>query len=73
MYQEQWLDLVPGAGEWGDKSRYRVTYAVVTNTGKAGRDWLPFFSKLNLMQQGRQLLNTGYKIALARVPIADPP
>ena len=72
-HQEQWLDLVPGAGELVDKSRYRVTYAVVTNTGKAGRDWLPFFSKLNLMQQGRQLLNTGYKIALARVPIADPP
>lgn len=67
--RDAWLALVPSAAESVDKSQYRVIYAVVTNTGRPGRDWLPFFSKLNLMQQGRQLLNTGYRVALTRIPI----
>jgi len=51
--RETWLRLVPRADETVDRSRYRVTYAVITNSTREGRDWLPFFSKLNLMQQGR--------------------
>lgn len=67
-----WLDLIPKLGESVEKSRYRITYAVVTNSRQGGRDWLPFFSKLNLMQQARQLLNTGYRVGLTRVPVASP-
>ena len=69
--RETWLRLVPRADETVDRSRYRVTYAVIANSTREGRDWLPFFSKLNLMQQGRQLVTMGFSVAVARVPIAD--
>ncbi|GAB2817905.1 TIGR04141 family sporadically distributed protein [Alpinimonas psychrophila] len=69
--RDTWLNLVPAADETVSRSRYRVTYAVIANSDRDGRDWLPFFSKLNLMQQGRQLLNMGFGVALARVPIAE--
>ena len=69
---ESWLRLVPSAEEAVDRSRYRVTYAVIANSSREGRDWLPFFSKLNLMQQGRQLSTMGFTVAIARVPIIDP-
>lgn len=64
-----WLDLVPPGDQPVDRSRYRVTYAVVTNSTRAGNDWLPFFSKLNLMQQGRQIEMLGFKVAISRVPV----
>lgn len=70
--REAWLRLVPGADEAVDRSQYRVTYAVIANSTREGRDWLPFFSKLNLMQQGRQLVTMGFSVAVARVPITDP-
>ena len=69
--RETWLRLVPRADEMVDRSRYRVTYAVIANSTREGRDWLPFFSKLNLMQQGRQLVTMGFSVAVARVPITD--
>jgi len=67
-----WMQLVPSAEEAVDRSRYRVTFAVIANSTREGRDWLPFFSKLNLMQQGRQLTTMGFTIAVARIPIIDP-
>lgn len=70
--REAWLRLVPRADETVDRSRYRVTYAVIANSTREGRDWLPFFSKLNLMQQGRQLVTMGFSVAVARVPVTDP-
>ncbi|ORV08055.1 hypothetical protein AWC04_02635 [Mycolicibacterium fallax] len=70
--REAWLRLVPGADEAVDRSQYRVTYAVIANSTREGRDWLPFFSKLNLMQQGRQLVTLGFSVVVARVPITDP-
>lgn len=69
--RETWLGLVPRADEKVDRSRYRVTYAVIANSTREGCGWLPFFSKLNLMQQGRQLLTMGFSVAVVRVPIAD--
>lgn len=69
--RKTWLQLVPKADEKVDRSRYRVTYAVITSSTHAGRDWLPFFSKLNLMQQGRQLVTMGINVAVARVPVID--
>lgn len=57
--RETWLRLVPRTDETVDRSRYRVTYAVIANSTREGRDWLPFFSKLNLMQQGRSTRHHG--------------
>ncbi|GAA2053405.1 DUF6119 family protein [Williamsia deligens] len=64
-----WTDLIPAGDESVDRSHYCITYAVVANSEKPGRDWLPFFSKLNLMQQGRQLRMLGFGIAIARIPV----
>lgn len=64
-----WLDLIPDRNAAVDRQRYCVTYAVVANSRKPGRDWLPFFSKLNLMHQGRRLQAYGYNVALGRVPV----
>lgn len=65
-----WLDLVPSGEQGIDRSRrYCVTYAVVANSKREGIDWLPFFSKLNLMQHSRQLIGLGFDVALTRVPV----
>lgn len=69
--REAWLQLVPKADETVDRSRYRITYAVIANSTRKGLDWLPFFSKLNLMQHGRQLVTMGFSVAVTRVPITD--
>lgn len=67
---DDWLDLVPGKDNIVDRSRkYCVTYAVVANSNRSGADWLPFFSKLNLMQHGQRLINLGFSVALSRIPI----
>ncbi|CEI47058.1 Putative uncharacterized protein [Propionibacterium freudenreichii] len=68
---DAWLRLVPKADDTVDKSQYRVTYAIIANSTREGHDWLPFFSKLNLMQQGRQLITMGFNVSVVRVPITD--
>lgn len=67
--REVWLDLIPQQNEPVTQANYCITYVVVTNSSRDGRDWLPFFSKLNLRQQGRQLLNMGFDVAIAKVPV----
>ncbi|MCK6081771.1 TIGR04141 family sporadically distributed protein [Microbacterium sp. EYE_5] len=62
--QHQWLDLVPGSGSVVDKSRYTVCYVVLTSRAESGTGWLPFFSKLNLMQHGKQLHTLGFDVSL---------
>ncbi|WP_146008947.1 DUF6119 family protein [Zhihengliuella halotolerans] len=69
--RDTWLELVPNGGAVVERSRYSVIFAVVANSNRAGHDWLPFFSKLNLMQQGRQLINMGFGVSVVRVPIAE--
>lgn len=68
-----WLDLVPAASDPVDRSRYSVSYVVIANTTRSGNDWLPFFSKLNLMQNGRQLRNLGFDVHLNRVTVVPRP
>ncbi len=60
----KWLDLVPGSSSKVDKSKYTISYVVLTSGSRSGTDWLPFFSKLNLMQHGRQLQNIGFQVTL---------
>lgn len=65
--RDKWLALVPPSGQSVERSRYRISYVVIAKSSKSGTDWLPFFSKLNLMQQGRQLRNLGLGVAISRV------
>lgn len=69
--RQKWLDVVPASSETVDRSRYTVSYAVIANTSQSGTDWLPFFSKLNLMQQGKQIQSRGFRLAISRVPIEE--
>jgi uncharacterized protein (TIGR04141 family) len=64
---ELWLSLVPSSSDAIDRSRYKVAYVVIADSAKQGTDWLPFFSKLNLMQHGRQLRNLGFEVSVTRV------
>ncbi len=69
--QATWLDLVPDSSHQVDRSRYSVSYVVIANSSRQDNDWLPFFSKLNLMQHGRQLRNLGFAVHLNRVAISQ--
>ncbi|MEW2484291.1 DUF6119 family protein [Mycobacterium sp. NPDC049093] len=68
-HQGRWLDLIPGATSSVDRSRYTVSYAVIASSNKEGTDWLPFFSKLNLMQQGKQILSLGFQLSISKVTV----
>jgi uncharacterized protein (TIGR04141 family) len=65
----QWLNLIPGSGGLVDRSQYAVCYLVIASSSRQGNDWLPFFSKLNLMQSGRQLRNMGFAFYVNRVDV----
>lgn len=65
-----WLDLIPPSDGVVDRDKVTVTYAVIANSTAPGVEWLPFFSRLNLMQTAQSLRQMGFtKIALARVPV----
>jgi uncharacterized protein (TIGR04141 family) len=68
--RDNWMDLVPEDERDINRSSYSVSYAVITNTSRPGTDWLPFFSKLNLMQNGRALRNIGFSLSISRIEIA---
>lgn len=65
----RWLDLVPDSAGQVDRTRYAVSYVVIANSSRHGNGWLPFFSKLNLMQSGRQLRSMGFRFHLSRVDV----
>lgn len=67
-----WLDLVPPNGTPADRDKVTVTYAVIANSSAGGVEWLPFFSRLTLMQTVRDLARMGFtKVTLARIPIEE--
>lgn len=67
-----WLAFVPPSGTVPARDKVTVTYAVIANSKAKGNEWLPFFSRLTLMQTVRDLNRLGFtKIALARVPVED--
>lgn len=63
----RWLALVPDGATPVAKSTYTVSYVVLAKSTATGIDWLPFFSRLNLMQQGRQIKNLGFEVAITRI------
>lgn len=69
--KELWLSLIPSSGERVDRAKYSVSYVVITTSSRLGNDWLPFFSKLNLMQTARQLSNLGFALHLNRVSVSQ--
>ncbi|TFD59582.1 DUF6119 family protein [Cryobacterium sp. Hh38] len=62
-----WLELVPEANAKVERAKYSASFVVIANSTKSGTDWLPFFSKLNLMQNGKQLINLGFRVSISRV------
>lgn len=70
----EWLDRVPPSTTGIDRDKVTITYAVIANSKATGVEWLPFFSRLTLMQTVRDLNRLGFtKIALVRVPVAATP
>lgn len=69
-----WLDLVPPGLSVPNRDKVTVTYAVIANSKATGVEWLPFFSRLTLMQTVRDLNRLGFtKVALVRIPVAAAP
>jgi uncharacterized protein (TIGR04141 family) len=69
--KQQWLALIPPASVEPNRDSYSVTYAIVANANPANENWLPFFSKLNLMQHGKQLGGMGLRANLKRISVVD--
>lgn len=66
----QWLSFVPPRGDAPARDSVTVTYAIITDSTASGVEWLPFFSRLALMQTVRDLNRLGFmNVALTRVPI----
>ncbi len=61
-----WLALVPDGHSSVDARNYRVSYVVLTKPVSSG-DWMPFFSKLNLMQHGRLLQSMSFGVSVSRL------
>ena len=64
---DSWLDLIPPSTDTVDTNKYTVSYVVLAKPTKSGANWLPFFSKLNLMQHGTQLQTMRYGLTLSRL------
>lgn len=65
-----WLDVVPPSTDEIARDKLKVTYAVIANSKAKGIEWLPFFSRLTLMQTLRDLSRLGFhKVALVRIPV----
>lgn len=70
---DRWLNLIPESGSPVERNRYTVHFAVLTNSKGDGTRWLPFFSKLNLMQTAKQIQSLGPTVVVSRVPVVDRP
>lgn len=69
-----WSQVVPDQGDSPDRAYYSVAYVVLANSTREGSDWLPFFSKLNLMQAAKTLrASIGVDVTLTRVDLIERP
>ncbi|WP_164512810.1 DUF6119 family protein [Leucobacter chromiireducens] len=63
-----WLALIPDANSSVDASNFKVSYVVLTKPLKSGAtDWMPFFSKLNLMQHATRLKSMNFEVSVSRL------
>ena len=66
----EWLELVPPSDAQPDRQKVTVTFIVIANSTATGVGWLPFFSRLTLMQTVRDLNRLGFnRVSLARIPV----
>jgi uncharacterized protein (TIGR04141 family) len=64
-----WLSFVPEDWPSDFASSLKVTYAIVATGSDDDFAWMPFFSKLNLLQHARQIALVGAKLGVARVDV----
>jgi uncharacterized protein (TIGR04141 family) len=62
-----WLALVPDSSSSVDARNFRVAYVVLTKPLGGSTNWMPFFSKLNLMQHGKLLQTMSVGVSVARL------
>ncbi|KAF0259925.1 hypothetical protein DOU02_01170 [Clavibacter michiganensis subsp. michiganensis] len=62
-----WLALIPKSTDRVEGRSYVVSYLVLAKAPVGQRDWMPFFSKLNLMQHGKDIERMGFKLEVSRV------
>lgn len=63
-----WLALIPDANSSVVASNFKVAYVVLTKPLKPGaNDWMPFFSKLNLMQHATRLKSMNFEVSVSRL------
>lgn len=63
-----WLDLIPDENSSVTASNYRISYVVLTKPLRhRGGDWMPFFSKLNLMQHATRLRSMNFEVTISRL------
>lgn len=66
--RERWRAKFPAGGTVPRREEYRVVFVVVAAIKKAsGLDWLPFFSRLNLMQHASAIQSAGARVAVQLV------
>lgn len=71
--QTGWDDVIPAPSTALDRDAFTVSYVVLVNSRRQGTDWLPFFSKLNLMHAVRSLrANQGVNVTIDRVDVIAP-
>lgn len=63
-----WLALIPDENSSVVASNFNVAYVVLTKPLRAGvSDWMPFFSKLNLMQHSTRLKSMNFEVSVSRL------
>ena len=63
----KWLALIPDSSSKVERGNFSVSYVVIVGATRTSTNWLPFFSKLNLMQAGRNLQNLSFKVSLTKL------
>ncbi|MBB4071396.1 DUF6119 family protein [Canibacter oris] len=64
-----YLNSIPETITTADRDKYKITFAVITDSTRTGKDWLPFFSKVNLMGQAKFIRGLGLQLEILKVPI----
>jgi len=67
---EAWLALVPEDWPVGHAGKLKVTYGVIAPPREGNYGWLPFFSRLNLMQHAQAIRLVGAEVAVTRIDVS---
>ena len=62
-----WNSNIPDSSSVVDRTKFTVSYAVIADSSATGLSWLPFFSRLNLMQTHHELQQLGYNVNVIRI------